>query len=230
MDVDHFAVDRPVIGERLHAIDERDDAVGFVADQLGQLTPGRIGILLQQLRRAANSGKRVLDLMSEHCRHPGNRTRGIPVGQVAVHHLRHRALVQGEHEHVRTFARQRSLNGDQAPREARALEENVVLGDRIADPPHRGDERQQGAVRRHEIGERTATQRGRAGSEKLLGGRIDEADATAPIDNDYGKCESCQDHRRVGLGYPERTPFWVRASAVPKRRLDHAVSQASSGS
>ena len=92
------------------------------------------------------------------------------------------------------------------------------------------DESEEGAVRRHEIGERTTAQRGRAGPEKLLGGRIDEADAAAPIDDDHGEGERSQDHRRVGLGYPEKTPFWVRASAVPKRRLDHAVSPASSGS
>ena len=85
-------------------------------------------------------------------------------------------------------------------------------------------------MRRHEIGERAAAKRGRAGSEKLLGGRVDEADASDPIDDDHGKSESCQDHRRVGLGYPEKTPFRVRASAEPKRRLDHAVSRASSGS
>ena len=69
VDVDRVALDRPVVGERLHAIDQRDDAVGFVADQLGQLAPGRVGILLQQLRRAANAGKRVLDLMRQHRRH-----------------------------------------------------------------------------------------------------------------------------------------------------------------
>ena len=55
-------------------------------------------------------------------------------------------------------------------------------------------------MRRHEIGERGAAERGRAGSEKLLGGRVDEADASGPINDDHGKSESGKDHRRVGLG------------------------------
>ena len=138
--------------------------------------------------------------------------------------------MQGEREHVRTLARQRSLNGDQAAREPWALEKNVVLGNRVADPPHRVDERQQGAMRRHEIGERAAAQRGRTGPEKLLGGRVDEADASRLIDDDHGKSQSCQDYRRVGLRSPEKTAFRIRAAAEPKRRLDHAVSRASSGS
>jgi hypothetical protein len=85
-------------------------------------------------------------------------------------------------------------------------------------------------MRRHEISERTAAKGGCTRSEKLLGGRVDEADASAPIDNDHGKRESRQYHRRGGLGDPEKIPFRVRASAMPKRCLDHAVSRASNGS
>ncbi len=69
MDIDRLAFDRTMVGERLHAIDQSDDAVGFVANQLGQLAAGRVGVLFKQLRRAANPGKRVLDLMCEHRRH-----------------------------------------------------------------------------------------------------------------------------------------------------------------
>ncbi len=38
-----------MIGEGLHAIDQGDDAVGLVANQLGELAPRRIGVLLEQL-------------------------------------------------------------------------------------------------------------------------------------------------------------------------------------
>jgi hypothetical protein len=36
MDVDRHAVDRPLVGENLHAIDQRDDPIRLVADQAGQ--------------------------------------------------------------------------------------------------------------------------------------------------------------------------------------------------
>src|SRR5262249_57803953 len=112
----------------------------------------------------------------------------------------------------------------------RPLQENVVRGDRIADPPYRSDQRQQGAVRRHEVGERAAAQRGGAGAEKLLRGRIDKANDAAPIDDDYRERQSRQNHSSLGLGYAAATSSQTQASALPRRCLDHAGSRASSGS
>src|ERR1700758_703980 len=79
MDVDGFALDRSIVGERLHPIDEGDDSVCLVTDQLRQLATGRVGVLLEQLGRAAYPGKRVLDLVREHRRHCRNRPGGISV-------------------------------------------------------------------------------------------------------------------------------------------------------
>ena len=98
VDIDRLARDRVMVGERLHAIDEGDDAVGFVADQAGQLALGLIGILLEQLRRPANTGQRVFDLVRQHCRHRRDRSGGIAVGQLTIELVDHRALVQREHQ------------------------------------------------------------------------------------------------------------------------------------
>src|SRR5438105_5820909 len=149
---------------------------------------------------------------------------------MAVHHLRHRALVQSKYEHVGTFADQRSLYGDDAAFEPGALEKDVVLGNRIADPPYRIEQCQQGAVRRHEIGERAAAQRRRTGPEKLLGSGIDETDLAVTIDHDHRKGESRQDQRGHGFGYTVLTPYRARTPEGPKRCLDHADPRASSGS
>ena len=82
VDVDCAALDRPMVGKRLHAIDQRHDAVGLVANQLGQFAAGRIGILLEELRRAADAGKRVLDLVRQHRGHRRYRSRRAAMGQI----------------------------------------------------------------------------------------------------------------------------------------------------
>src|SRR6516165_5488531 len=66
-----------MVGERLHPVDEGDDSIGLVADQLRQLAPGRISVLLEQLGRAADSGQRVLDLMREHRGHRRDRSGSV---------------------------------------------------------------------------------------------------------------------------------------------------------
>jgi hypothetical protein len=55
MDVDGPARHRAVVAEHLHAVDQRDDAVGLVADQPRQQAIFGGGLLLQQLRRTANA-------------------------------------------------------------------------------------------------------------------------------------------------------------------------------
>jgi len=54
-DVDRAALDRPCVGERFHAVEQRDDAVGLVADETRQLVIGRRRILLEELRRRADA-------------------------------------------------------------------------------------------------------------------------------------------------------------------------------
>ena len=66
VDVDALARDRPLVGKRLHAVDELDDPVGLLADQPRQAAILVADRAFQQLRRAADARKRVLDLMRQH--------------------------------------------------------------------------------------------------------------------------------------------------------------------
>src|SRR5258708_30383956 len=56
VDVDRSALDRPRVGERLHAVEQCDDAVGLVADEASQLALGGARVLFEELSRAAYAG------------------------------------------------------------------------------------------------------------------------------------------------------------------------------
>ena len=198
VDVDLAAADRRVLGEGFHAVNQRDDAVGLVADQLGQLAAGRIGILLQQLGRAANPRERVFHLMRQHRRHCGNRTGRVAVGQLAVHLVRHRALVQRQHQEVSPLPGRRALDRHRPGGDAWALEQQIVFGDRPAGAPDRIGEREERAVRRDELCERMTDQRGGADPEKLLRRRIDEANRAAAVEHDQGIGQGGQQRPRIG--------------------------------
>ena len=64
------------------------------ADELGQIALARRHRLFQQLRRAANAGQRILDLMRQHRRHAVQRAHRAAMQQLAVDALREAALLQ----------------------------------------------------------------------------------------------------------------------------------------
>ena len=66
VNVEAFPLRGRRIGEGLHAVDEFDDPVGFLADQPGQRPILVARARLQQLCRAADAGERVLDLVRQH--------------------------------------------------------------------------------------------------------------------------------------------------------------------
>ena len=66
MDVDGLLGDRALVAEHLHAVDERADAVGLGADELRQRAVLVGERRLEQLRRAADTRQRVLDLVRQH--------------------------------------------------------------------------------------------------------------------------------------------------------------------
>ena len=66
MDVDRLALDRPLVAEYFHTVDQLHDAVGLVADQTRQRTVVVLDRLFKQLRCAADAGQRILDLVGEH--------------------------------------------------------------------------------------------------------------------------------------------------------------------
>ena len=98
VDVDRLALGRPLVGKDLHAVDEADDAVGLVADEAGQRPVVLVGIRLEELRRAADAGERVLDLVREHGGKAGHGARRAAMRELAVDLLRHRARQQHDRD------------------------------------------------------------------------------------------------------------------------------------
>ena len=104
-----------------------------------------------------------------------------------------------------------------------AFERHVVFGDRIAAAPDLLDQHQQRAVRGDKIGQCGAAQRRGAGTEKLLGGRVDEADLAAAVEHDDRVGKRRQHRSGFGLAFGDRA---LRVGAPPpERRLDQAASR-----
>ena len=114
MDVDRLALDRPLVGEHFHAVDQLHDAVGLVADQPRQRAVLVAGRLLEQLRRAANAGQRILDLVRQHGRERDHRARGAAMGELAIHLVGDRALLQHDDDMVGPLRQRRDMQVDQA--------------------------------------------------------------------------------------------------------------------
>ena len=133
VDVDRLALGRPLVGEDLHAVDQPDDAVGLVADQPRQRAVVLVGIRLQQLRRAADAGERVLDLVRQHGGEAGHRARRAAMRELPVDLLGHRARQQHERHVARPLGHRRGVDvDDPLGAEPRRADVDAVLGDRRA--------------------------------------------------------------------------------------------------
>ena len=49
MDIDRSAIERALIGEHLHAVDESDNAIDFLADETGKVAASLVQTRLQKL-------------------------------------------------------------------------------------------------------------------------------------------------------------------------------------
>ena len=153
VDVDDLAVHLGLVGEHLHAVHQRADAVGLVADQPGQAAVGGIDVLLQELRRATDARQRVLDLMGKHRRHGGHRPGGIAVGELAVDLARDRAFVEGNDDGAAVLGEGGDLDRHEVGTDLRRLQGDAVFRHRSAALAHLIDQREQRAVARHETGQ-----------------------------------------------------------------------------
>ena len=127
------ALGRPLVGEDLHAVDQPDDAVGLVADQARQRAVVLVGVGLQKLRRAADAGERVLDLVRQHRGEAGHRARGAAMRELAVDLLRHGARQQHDRHVARPLGDRRGVDVDDAlGAEPRRADVDAVFGDRRA--------------------------------------------------------------------------------------------------
>ncbi len=141
------------------------------------------------------------------------------MAKLTIHLVGDRPLVQRQHEQVGSLPRQGALDRHRARRQARAFEQNVVLGDRAAVAPHRFDQAEERTARDDEVAERRAVQRRRADPEELLGRGIDEADRAVPVQRNHRMRERGQHKGRIG------------ADPLPRRRgRRHAASRSMSGS
>src|SRR5207244_13408118 len=137
MDVYGFALDRPLVREYFHAVDELHDAVGLITDQSRQATVVIADRLLEQLSRPADAGERVLDLVREHGRERNHGTRSAAMGELAVHLVGNRALLQHHYDMIRSLRQRRNVEIDQAfTGIARCAEIDLVLIDCSATTTH----------------------------------------------------------------------------------------------
>ena len=152
VDVDGLALRRALVGKNLHAVDEPDDAVGLVADQARQRAVVLVRVRLEQLRRAADAGERVLDLMRQHRGKSGHRARRAAMRELAVDLFRHRARQQHERDVPGPLGDRRGVDIDDAlGAEARRADVDAVFGDRRAAVPNLLDQAEDRAAERQEM-------------------------------------------------------------------------------
>ena len=124
---------------------------------------------LQQLGGAADARQWVLDLVRQHGRHARHRARGGAMGELALDHLRHRALLQHQHDQARLLGDAAGEHVDQAVHAAaRQVDLDAVLvdgGARLAHLPH---QRAQRAREGDDVGQRLALQHAVAEREEGL--------------------------------------------------------------
>ena len=159
VDVDRLALDRPLVGEHLHAVDQLHDAVGLVADQARQRAVVVVGGLLEQLRGAADAGERVLDLVRQHRGERDHRARRAAMGELAVHLVGDGALLQHHHDMAGPLRHRRDIEVDEAlARIARRREVDAIFVHRRAAVAHLLDQREQRRAERHEVAQQMPPQ------------------------------------------------------------------------
>ncbi len=181
VDVDRLALERPLVAEDLHAVDELADAVGLGADELGQGAVAVGALAFEQLRRAPDAGERVLDLMREHGGKSGDGARGAAMGELALDHLRHAALLEHDQHAARRIGQRSGVEIDELRRlEAERAEVDAIFVDGGAVPLHLLDESDERAAEGDDIGEDAAAQHARAHLEEVFGGGVGVVDPEAP--------------------------------------------------
>ena len=115
--------------------------------------------LLEQLRRAANAGQRILDLVREHGGKRNHRARGAAMRELAVHLVGDGALLQHHHHVVRPLRQRRDVQIHQPVAGiARRAEIDLVFVDRGAGCANLIDQCEQGTAERHQIAQQMAAQ------------------------------------------------------------------------
>ena len=169
MDVHRLALQGTLVAEDLHAVDQFADAVGLGADQLGQSAVAIGALAFEQLRRAPDAGERVLDLVREHGGEAGDGARGAAMGELALDHLRHAALLEHDQHASRHLGDRTAVEIDELRRlEAERAEIDAIFVDRGAVSLHLLDESDQRAAEGDDVGESAAAENAGAHLEEIF--------------------------------------------------------------
>ena len=177
IDIDRVALDRRAVGELLHVVDQAADAVGFLADQADQRALVLGDARLEQLRRAADPGQRVLDLVRQRRRQARDCARAAAMDQLVIEPARDRAGMQDHQGAIGNLGQRRDVQVDQAWSTPVERQIDAVVGYAVPFLLHASDQIEQRAVERQQLLQTAAHEHAAAGAEQLLRSRIDEAEA-----------------------------------------------------
>ena len=167
MNIDGFALDRPLVGEDIHAIDKLHDPVGLVANQARQHPVLIVRRMFEKLRGTANAGKRIFDFMREHRRERGDGTRGAAMRELPVDLVGHAALLQHENNMAGPFRQRRDMQISKAfAAVSRRAEIDPVFVHGRTGSAHLLDQRDQRASEGNEILQRVAAEHLQSGFKK----------------------------------------------------------------
>ena len=174
--------------QRLHLVDQLGDAIDFIGDQPGQRAVFFGQLAAQQLRRAANTGQRVLDFMRQHF---GRAQQGVvkPAG-IFAHGIGRAGIMQGQHLPARRIDDRG--DGNIQPPGAHANDRDVDLprrDRRFAVTQPLGEARFGKAQR---IQQGTPQQTPQALAEELLGGGIGGGDGLPRFQQQDGQRQAGQ--------------------------------------
>jgi hypothetical protein len=174
VDVDGLTRQCARVTEGFHAINQRADAIGFLADELRELFLLIGNHVFEKLGRAANAGERVLDFVGEHCRHPVERPDGPSMKELAIQPMGKAPLLE-RHEYRPFWPRQRRHSD---VREALAMtgrcEVHVALAQRAAALARLGRDLDERTAEGEHVMESLPDQETRTHIEELFGRRIYE--------------------------------------------------------
>ena len=193
MDVDRLAFEGGAFGKHLHAVHHVANPVRLVANQFrqGAVVAGRI--LFQKLRRAADSGERVFDLMGQHRRHRRHRPGGAAVGQLAVDFVGGGPLLQGHHYRLRVFGQGRGVEVDEMLTDAGRFQGDPVFGYRESPVANLLDQGKKRVVIWKQFQERPPLQMLGAALQEILRRRIDVDNGAGAVNDDDCRGQDIED-------------------------------------
>jgi hypothetical protein len=225
MNVDGTARHRPVVAEHFHAVDQGHDAIGLVADQPGQHAVFGGSLLFQELRRAANAGKRVLDLMGEHRGQRDHAARGAAMGELPVHLVGDGAFLQHHHDMAGALGERRDMQVDLAiATHAGGAQIDLVFIDRRMAGTHLVDQGEQRTAERHQLLQRLALQELGRDFEKGFGRHVGVDDLSIGTDQQHGIGQRVED------GFAVRRPSLAMFRGRTHAAALHAKSSKASPS